>query len=140
MKRVVTSGLLLALAGCECGFQPVIECDRAPCDGGHPDSGTAGGAGGGNGNGGGIGAGGGGMDAGTGDGGACDSGTPGIPHLCLAPNQPAICPEEFPTSGPPCIGTASCDYLYPTGTAPSGCEAFCVVGDGGFVWNVPICF
>ncbi len=130
MQRVRLLGFAVAafwVSACQCGFQSVGECPGPICaDAGRHDAGV--------------------NDAGQHDAGpqdaglTCDGGTPIFPHLCLAPAQPASCPFDFPANGQPCSVAAVCQYLYPPGVAPSGCQASCESGDGGLSWNVPLCF
>jgi hypothetical protein len=132
VKVLACALVSFSLMGCQCGFHSVGECPGTDCmDAGARDAGQDD-----------VGAHDGGPDdAGEHDAGlGCDGGTPNAPHLCLAPAQPASCPTEFPTGGNVCSEVATCDYLYPPGVAPSGCEAYCEGSDGGLSWNVPLCF
>jgi hypothetical protein len=108
--RWFLSWVLVAWASsCQCGFVPVEECVGQAC-----------------------------LDAGPPP---CSGGTPELPHLCLAPAQPAWCPVEWPfeQSGQACPAAGRCDYVYPRGVHPSGCDATCAPGDGGLRWAVLPC-
>jgi hypothetical protein len=130
--RALLFCVLVLVASCQCGFDPVAECARGGCDDAGADAGVDAGA-----------------DAGV-DAGmpVCNGGDSNNPHLCLAPAQPAFCPREWPLpdNGLACPTPGTCWYVYPAGTHPAGCDAMCTTrpnaprqADGGLMWNVNPC-
>jgi hypothetical protein len=71
----------------------------------------------------------------------CPQGSGGsVPVLTLEAGAPAACPCGFPQDRTACTAATTCSYVYPKGTHPSGCGAYCIATDGGaLTWNVPGC-